>query len=127
MKWLLIALVVIFVVLGSIIPITGYMISKGLDNPTKSWAPGLTQKGVRIRMIFGNYDGAAQIWQQAAMTWPDHPDCPIMVYRVAFCLEKAKQPEQAMVWYGKYLAAYPKHRWADQARRRLQTLQGGEG
>jgi len=126
MKWLVLALILVFVGLGSMVPISGYMYSKGIQNPTKSWAPGLAEKGIRIRMVFGNYGNAARMWQQAATTWPRHPDHPKMVYRIGFCYEKANQTDQAISWYQQYLAAYPKHVWADQARRRLQTLQGGE-
>ena len=123
MKWILICAGFVFVVLGATIPLSGVMVGKGLDNPGKSWAPGLTQKGARLRMLFGNYEVAAKIWEQAASTWPDHPDCPKMVYRAAFCHEKAKRTEQAIVWYKRYLADYPQHMWHGQAEKRLDHLE----
>ena len=126
MKWLVVAVAVVVVMLASVVPLSGFMVRKGLENPGKSWAPGLTQKGARLRMIFGNYEGAALIWERAANTWPQHPDCAKMVYRVGFCYEQAKKPTQALAWYNRYLSIYPQHMWAEQARRRVQNLTGGE-
>ena len=125
MKWLLILLAVVILLMGSIVPLAGMMVTKGLKNPGKSWAPGLTQKGARMRMFFGNYAAAAKVWERAASTWPKHPDRPRMLYRVAFCLEKSDNTKLAILWYEKYLASYPSHSWKDQAQRRLAQLKGG--
>ena len=125
MKWILLSAFAVFLVLGATVPLSSLMVNKGIEHSEKSWAPGLTQKGARLRMLFGNYGIAARIWENAANTWPDHPDCPKMVYRVAFCLEKAKQTNQAIGWYEKFLATYPEHSWRSQAERRVAQLKEG--
>ncbi|MBT3289435.1 MAG: tetratricopeptide repeat protein [Victivallales bacterium] len=124
MKWVLIFLAAVILLMGSIVPLAGMMVTKGLENPRKSWAPGLTQKGARMRMFFGNYAAAAKIWERAASTWPAHPDHPRMLYRVAFCLEKSGNVKLAIAWYEKYLASHPSHSWKEQAQRRLVQLKG---
>lgn len=124
MKWLVLAVALVIGLLVSAVPVSVFMVRKGLENPDKDWAPGLVQAGVRMRMLFGHYEAAAGIWEQAARTWPQHPDAAKMVFRVALCHEQAKRHEAAVAWYDQYLAAYPQHMWAGQARRRMMHLKG---
>jgi tetratricopeptide (TPR) repeat protein len=111
MKWLLIGFISLLVGIGAIIPISGFFAAKGLENPGSTW-------------VFGKYDDAARLWDQASRTWPDSPDHPKVLYRLAFCLEKQKEYGLAKATYEEYLRLYPKHLWSDQARRRLENMSG---
>jgi tetratricopeptide (TPR) repeat protein len=124
MKWLLIGFISLLVGIGAIIPISGFFAAKGLENPGSTWGPWATASAARIRMVFGKYDDAARLWDQASRTWPDSPDHPKVLYRLAFCLEKQKEYGLAKATYEEYLRLYPKHLWSDQARRRLENMSG---
>ena len=124
MKKLFLILILFFGFIASLLPISGLIISKGFANPDKPWGISAVYGGARFRMVMQNYGSAAVALQKALEVWPADPRCARGTYWVAFCHERSDQPEQAIEWYRRYLETYPAHEWSEQAKVRVEKLEG---
>ena len=125
MKALIIALVIVFALVLSIMPLSAYAARKGLASPEKSWAEPAVYFAARTRMRLSSFVQAAAILESAVKTWPRSERIDEAYYWIAFCYERSEANVQAIAWYKAFLQAYPHHEWAAQARHRLDTLEAG--
>jgi TolA-binding protein len=123
MKKLIILLAIPFVVLSTILPVTALLVKKGFAQPQESWAPKAVYFGARLRMKIARYETARRILAKALTTWPTYDRVDDATYWVGFCYEKTDRDAEAMTWYRNFLQKWPRHRWAEQARRRLELLE----
>ena len=123
MKNLIIAIVVLVLLFSSILPISALLVKQGFKKPEATWAPKVVTFGARLRMKIFRYGSARVILERAIKTWPEHEKVDEQTYWIGFCYEKSGKEEQAVTWYGTFLQRWPKHRWAEQAKRRIDMIE----
>jgi TolA-binding protein len=123
MRSLIILLAVVLGSVFSILPLSAYMATKGLAAPQKEWAEPAVYFAARTRMRMARFPPAVALLQRAIKTWPNSPRVDEATYWIGFCYERAEVSDQAIAWYKAFLQKYPKHEWAAQAKRRLDTLE----
>jgi outer membrane protein assembly factor BamD (BamD/ComL family) len=96
------------------------------ENIDKAWAPDLAYRAARINMKLWRYGAATAIFEKVRETWPDEPFIPRLNYQLALCYENRGLNKEAKAGYEQFLKAYPKHPWADQARKRLANIEANE-
>ncbi len=126
MKYLFIGLGILLVCVIMIVPISAFMVRQGFANRSKSWAPSAAYSAARIRMRIGRYRTAATILEKAIQTWPRDERVPRAHYWIALCYERLGDSAKAIEWYTRFTTTYPKHMWADQARRRTANVQANQ-
>jgi TolA-binding protein len=74
-------------------------------------------------MRFARFSSAAAILEQAVRTWPQSDRVDEGTYWIAFSYERSQSSALAIAWYKTFLQKYPDHRWAGQAKHRLDSLE----
>jgi len=123
MKGLIILLVVVLGLAAAVMPVSAYAARQGLANPQKGWAEPAVYFAARVRMRLTRFAPAAAILQRAVATWPKSDRVDEAYFWIAFCYERSGVNDQAVAWYKTFLAAYPNHRWASQAKRRMDSIE----
>jgi outer membrane protein assembly factor BamD (BamD/ComL family) len=125
MKKLLIGLGVgLFLAVVFMPEITTLMAQKSFkkENVKQTWAPTNAYRAGKINMRFFRFGSAAKIFQRCLKTWPDASWSKDVVYQIGLCYEKGGHPEQAILWYERFLAAHPDHMWQGQAQKRIENI-----
>jgi outer membrane protein assembly factor BamD (BamD/ComL family) len=136
MRRVFIVLIILFVLIGSLNPISQFFVHQGLRNPQKPWAPGLAATGTHMQLYMMQYRQARQNAEAVLQSFPTYRRADRLVYCVALCYEKEgnvalttadrdAQYRRALEWYAIFLTRWPKHRWATSVRRRVTTLEAG--
>lgn len=123
MKKMIIFLLLIVGIPISLMPVSALGVRQGFQHPDKSWAPKLVYVGARIRMRCARYQSAASILEKAQIVWKNYEKTADGLYWIGLCYERAGSTALAIARYKAFLARYPQHRWAAQARHRLETLE----
>ena len=66
--------------------------------------------------------GAVYALENALDTWPRMEKADRVHFWVGLCYERSGNAAMAVQWYEAFLAKYPNHMWADQARRKVAQL-----
>jgi TolA-binding protein len=104
---------------------SGKMIEQGFARPQEKWAAGAVFRGARIRMVLQQYASARAAMEKGMQVFPTYPDLSKAHYWVAVCYEKEGNSQSALAGFKSFLARWPNHQWADQARRHVATLEAG--
>lgn len=123
MNKLIIALVILIVLAGSIVPISAILVKQGFKNQEKTWAPKVVYFGARVRMRISRLQSARMILEKAMETWPEYEKVDEAYYWVGLCYEKSHEELKALEWYRIFLQKYPNHRWQAQAQRRIDVIE----
>jgi TolA-binding protein len=123
MKGLIILLLIVLGLVASIMPLSDYAARKAFANPQESWAEPTAYFAARTRMRLARFAPAVAILQRAIQVWPKSDRVDEAHFWIAFCYERSGAHEAAVAWYKSFLQAYPNHRWATQAKRRLDSLE----
>ena len=123
MKKLLIIPAALVALVIFIVPISILMVKQGFRNRDKAWAPKMVYTGGRIQMRLLRYGAATRVLERAVEVFPDSDRVDEMYYQIGLCYQKIDQPTVAVRWYKEFVTRWPRHMWADQARRRLAELE----
>ena len=96
---------------------------KALDNPRARNAPKILEKAIKIKNTIYLFSQAGELAEQGVILFPEAPNYDYFLNTAAFCAKKNSKPEVAIFWYKMFLETFPKHMWADQARRSLRQLE----
>lgn len=136
MRKVLIIVVILFVLIGSLMPIASFLVQQGVRNRDKPWAAHVAAAGTRMQMYMMRYPEARASAESVLQSFPDYRRADRMVYYVALCHEKEGEGagttaqrdasfRKSIEWYQIFLTRWPSHGWADAARRRMTTLEAG--
>ncbi|MFT5127529.1 MAG: outer membrane protein assembly factor BamD (BamD/ComL family) [Rhodothermales bacterium] len=104
--------------------ITAFTAQKSFEkeNVAQPWAPSSAYRAGKINLRFFRFGSAAKIFQRCLKTWPDAVWSKDVVYQIALCFEKGAHPEEAILWYTRFLTENPQHMWKDQAQKRIENI-----
>ena len=123
----LLLVVVVAVILGVIfLPEITYVAAKSALDPAnrgKPWAPDLAWRAAVINLRMMRHARAGGMFSAAYQAWPTAAWRAECHYDIALCYEKIDDTANAIKWYQSFVAAYPNHRWAEQAKKRVSLLQ----
>ena len=123
MKKALIIILLVIVVVGSLLPISRYMIQMGFTKYQKPWAADFVVTGARLQMYMMRYAEARPTFEKVLSVFPNYLRRDRVHFNVAFCYEKEGNDKMAIEWYNRFLAQWPKHPWADQVRHRVADIE----
>lgn len=125
MKKILVFLVLFFLLVSALMPLSNQLITQGYKHRNKPWAAAAVVAGGRIRMYLWQYPEARGVFETALQQFPGYPRRAKLHFWVALCYENENNPRQARAWYGSFLSQWPNHPWAGQAREHEARLEAG--
>ena len=123
MKFFLILLGVLILIVCSVNPIAKFLIKKGFENQGKPWAQEVVMTSARIQMLTSNEAAARPVFESGLVAFPNYPKRDKVHYWIGRCYEKERNKTMAKEWYERFLTYWPKHPWADLARRRITDME----
>lgn len=91
----------------------------------RPWNPHKAAKDIEVGDFYfkerKNYPAAAARYHEALLYKPNDA---VATFRLALCLEKMEQPDEALKGYESYLKILPRGPQAEQAQKAIQRLQG---
>jgi len=96
---------------------------KALQNPRKASSPQILQKAIEVKNTIYLFSQAGELAEQGVLLFPEARNYDYFLNTAATCARRTSKPEVAIFWYKVFLETFPKHMWADQARRNLKQLE----
>jgi len=106
---------------------TSRMAEQAFVRPDDPMAAEMLHKAIRIKVLMLSYGEAGRLAEKGTIYFPESPHLPTFIFVAAKSAEKERNPTAAIHWYERFLAGYPRHEWADQAKGYLDKLKGMHG
>ncbi|MBN1863686.1 MAG: hypothetical protein JW808_02170 [Victivallales bacterium] len=123
-KKILILLLVAAIVAVATIPIwTHRMAESAFENPGRQSTEKIKQ-ALLVKMRLHDHKGGRILAEKAVLYFPESSQLDYFVYNAAICGEQEGMYDVAIFWYDHFLARFPDHEWASQAKNKLNILKG---
>ncbi|MCK9555296.1 tetratricopeptide repeat protein [bacterium] len=88
------------------------------------WAPAALYKLAGLSMFILKYDIALSSYSKAVDTFPLYSLSDESLYKIALIYEKQQRWKDAVSCYKRFMAKYPKHKWAPEADEKIEKIEG---
>lgn len=127
-KLAILAVIGLFVAIGSLPQISVFMARKAFraENINRPWAPKIAYGAGKLNMRLWRYKAGGTILKKCLETWKDAEWAGNATFQLALCYEKQGKADKAIAQYKLFLKKYPKHQWAEQARKRISNIEANK-